>query len=48
MGQAVNVNLVGSLLGLAGDVHSLLGGDELDELVAVLTHNDRPGERKGL
>ena len=42
MGQAVNVDLVGSLLGLAGDVHSLLGGDELDELVTVFTDDDRP------
>ena len=48
VGQTVHVYLVGSLLRLPGHVHTLLGGDELDELVAVLTHNDRPGERKGL
>jgi len=42
VGEAVHVYLVGSLLRLAGHVHPLLGGDELDELVAVLTHNDRP------
>ena len=42
MGQAVHVDLVGSLLGLPSHVHSLLGGDELDQLVAVLAHNDGP------
>ena len=42
VGQTVHVYLVGSLLELPGHVHSLLGGDELDELVAVLTHNDGP------
>jgi len=42
VGQAVNIDLVGSLLGLAGHVHPLLGGDELDELVTVLTHDDGP------
>jgi len=42
VGQTVHINLVGSLLGLPGHVHSLLGGDELDELVAVLTHDDGP------
>ena len=46
MGQAVNVDLVGSLLGLAGDVDSLLGGDELDELVTVLTDDDGPAARR--
>jgi len=42
VGKAVNVDLVGSLLGLAGDVHTLLGGDELDELVTVFTDDDGP------
>jgi len=40
--QAVNIDLVGSLLSLAGHVHTLLGGDELDELVTVLTDDDGP------
>ena len=47
VGQTVHVYLVGSLLRLAGHVHPLLGGDELDELVAVLTHNDRPAGGRG-
>ena len=40
--QAVNIDLVGSLLSLPGHVHTLLGGDELDELVTVLTDDDGP------
>ena len=43
MGQRINIYGIGPLLSLLGDVNSLLGGDQFDELVTVLADNDGPG-----
>jgi len=43
VGKRVNIYGIGPLLSLLRDVHSLLGGDQFDELVTVLADNDGPG-----
>ena len=40
--QRVNINLISSFLSFPSNINSFLGGDELDQLVAVLAHNNGP------
>jgi len=42
VGQTVHIDGVGALVKLVPDVHPLLASHEVDQLVAVLTHDHRP------